>query len=142
MRERLASEGFYEVAHTPGLWKHISRPIQFSLVVDDFGVKYVDKKDAEHLIAALKDSYEISVDWEGTLYCGLTLDWNYDERWVDVSMPAYIPAMLHKFRHHKPRRRQDAPHAWDKPLYGASVQFAENDDDSTPLSPAQINRLQ
>ena len=43
LRKRLAPEGFYEVPHTPGLWKHISRPIQFSLVVDDFGVKYVGK---------------------------------------------------------------------------------------------------
>jgi hypothetical protein len=28
---------------TPGLWTHKTRPILFSLVVDDFGVKYVGK---------------------------------------------------------------------------------------------------
>ena len=25
---------------TPGLWRHQTRPLQFSLVVDDFGIKY------------------------------------------------------------------------------------------------------
>ena len=39
LRKRLEPAGYYEVAHTPGLWKHVSRPIQFTLVVDDFGVK-------------------------------------------------------------------------------------------------------
>ena len=112
LQQHLLQYGYAPVPRTPALWRHSTRDITFSLV---------DKKDADHLIASLKDSYEISVDWEGTLYCGITLDWNYDERWVDVSMPAYIPAMFHKFRHTKPRRRQDAPHEWDKPLYDASV---------------------
>jgi hypothetical protein len=40
LRKRLAPAVYYEVAHTPGLWRHVTRPIQFSLVVDDFGVKY------------------------------------------------------------------------------------------------------
>ena len=42
------------MTHTPGLWKHVSRPIAFTLVVDDFGVKYVGKKKDNHLVAALK----------------------------------------------------------------------------------------
>ena len=50
LRKRLAPEGYYEVAHTPGLWRHVTRPIQFTLVVDDFGVKYVGKQNADHLI--------------------------------------------------------------------------------------------
>jgi hypothetical protein len=29
LRKRLAPAGYYEVAHTPGLWRHVSRPIQF-----------------------------------------------------------------------------------------------------------------
>ena len=39
---KLAEDGYYE-AETPGLWKHVWRPIQFVLVVDDFFVEYVDK---------------------------------------------------------------------------------------------------
>ena len=37
--KHLAPYRYFEVAHTPGLWRHINRPIAFSLVVDDFGVK-------------------------------------------------------------------------------------------------------
>ena len=51
------------------------------MVVDDFGVKYIGKENAEHLIKAIKKAgYEVSIDWEGSLYCGITLNWNYKER--------------------------------------------------------------
>ena len=53
LREKLEPAGYYEVAHTPGLWRHVTRPVQFSLVVDDFGVKYVGKENAKHLIQAI-----------------------------------------------------------------------------------------
>jgi hypothetical protein len=89
LRKRLEPEGYYEVAHTPGLWKHVSRPIQFTLVVDDLGVKYVGKKHADHLLNVIKKHYQCSVDWAGDLYCGINLDWHYDTpvRHVDISMP-------------------------------------------------------
>ena len=64
LKENLATHGYFEVTHTPGLWKHITRPIYFSLVVDYFVMKYVDKSDADHLIAILKNRDKISRDWE------------------------------------------------------------------------------
>ena len=36
--------GYAPVPHTPALWKHATRDITFSLVVDDFSIKYFDKK--------------------------------------------------------------------------------------------------
>ena len=62
LRERLAEDGYYE-AETPGLWKHVWRPIQFVLVVDDFFVEYVGKQHAEHLAKVLKKYHTISEDW-------------------------------------------------------------------------------
>ena len=44
---------YYKCPITAGLWKYDSCPITFTLVVNDFGVKYVDKVDAEHLEVAL-----------------------------------------------------------------------------------------
>ncbi len=35
---------------TLGLWKHYSRPIIFSLVVNNFGVKYIGEENAQHLL--------------------------------------------------------------------------------------------
>ena len=33
LHEKLEPAGYYEVAHTPGLWRHVTRPVQFSLAV-------------------------------------------------------------------------------------------------------------
>ena len=104
LRKRLAPHGYYEVPHTPGLWKHISRPISFTLVVDDFGIKYQGKENADHLIKVLEQHYEISKDWKGQLYCGISLDWNYNERYVDTSMKNYVQKQLSKYEHIKPKR--------------------------------------
>jgi hypothetical protein len=39
----LAIHGYHQTKLTPGLWRHVTRPIQFTLVVDDFGVQYMGK---------------------------------------------------------------------------------------------------
>ena len=44
------------VPHTPRLWKHATRPVQFTLVVDDYGAKYVGKEYGEHLMNCLKNA--------------------------------------------------------------------------------------
>ena len=46
----LGSYCYSPVPHTPGLWCHQWRLITFCLVVDDFGVKYIGKEHAGHLI--------------------------------------------------------------------------------------------
>ena len=80
LKEQLVPAGYYEVPHTLGLWKHISRPIQFTLVIDDFGVKYVGKQHSNHLIKVLTREYEISEDWTGGLYCGIDLEWDNEKQ--------------------------------------------------------------
>ena len=72
--------GYYKVPKTNGLWKHESRLISFTLVVDDFGVSYVDRADAEHLEAALKAHYPMTINWTGDKYIGITLDWDYKNK--------------------------------------------------------------
>jgi hypothetical protein len=49
----------------------MTRPITFSLTVDDFDVKYVGRKHAEHLVQALQSLYTVMTEWEGGLYFGL-----------------------------------------------------------------------
>ena len=68
------SKFLYEPSHTtPGLWQHLNIPLQFSLVVYDFGVKYERQEDMTHILDATKKIYKISEDWDGNLYCGLNL---------------------------------------------------------------------
>ena len=49
----------------PALWKHKTKPIQFVLVVDNFGIKYLNREDLDHLIQLLEKYYDVSVDLEG-----------------------------------------------------------------------------
>jgi hypothetical protein len=41
--------------------------------VDAFAVKYVGKENAHHLRNALLRNYEITTDWAGKVYSGMTL---------------------------------------------------------------------
>ncbi len=78
LQKRLLPHGYYKCKHTPGLWQHLTRPISFTLVVNDFGVKYVGKEHVNHLIKCIKEKYELSEDWSGDLYCGIKLHWDYN----------------------------------------------------------------
>ncbi len=106
----LAPHGYHECKQTPGLWKHTTRPISFTLVVDNFGMKYRRKEDINHLLKAIKERYELTKDWDGDLYCGIRLKWDYHHCTLDISMPGYIHKQLQKYRHDCPKRPQHCPY--------------------------------
>ena len=62
LEQRLATFRYIECMHTTGLWRHILRPVQFKLVVDNFGVKFVGVEKLQHLVELLKKFYEIVLD--------------------------------------------------------------------------------
>ena len=103
------------------------------MCVDDFGIKYFNRDVALHLIKTLQQYFDISIDWTGTNYCGLTLDWHYDHGYVDVSIPGYVVEALQKFQHTKPQRPQHAPHQWNTPAYGQRIQLTKEPDKSKRL---------
>jgi hypothetical protein len=142
LQRNLAKDGYQPTQHTHGLWAHNTRSISFSLVVDDFGVKYVGCEHAEHLMACIKKNYNISSDWNGRAYCGLTLDWDYKNRTVELSMPGYIKAALHKYQHPAPARPEHSLHTWNPPIYGAKTQFVRDETISPALSDKDVNKLQ
>ena len=124
LEKRLEKHGYYQSKTTPGFWSHKWRPISFSLIVDDFGVKYVGEEHAQHLINVLKEHYELTEDWEGKKYSGITLDWDYVRRQVHLSMPGYCKEALVRFNHIL-RKLNNQPHKHNEPKYGAKVQYAE-----------------
>ena len=69
----LANFGYKPELITPGLWRHQTCPLQFSLVVDDFLVKYECQEDITHILGSLKTSYNIYEYWYGKLYYSLNL---------------------------------------------------------------------
>jgi hypothetical protein len=93
-------------------------------------------------MTCINKNYNISSDWNGTAYCGLTLDWNYQERTVDLSMTGYIKAALHKYQHPTPTRPEHAPHTWNPPIYGAKTQIVNDPKPSPAIWDKDVNKLQ
>jgi hypothetical protein len=133
LQKRLKPFGYYPARHTPGLWLHNTKPAAFSLVVDDFAVKYFTTADALHLRNALLRHYEITTDWDETVYSGITLDWDYNKRTCDISMPGYIFNVLNKFQHDIPKTAQHTPSRYVTPVYDAKMQYATQDETHTPF---------
>ena len=52
----MATCGYFECIYTPGLWIHIWLTVTFTLVVDDFGIKFIGVEQLKHLIESLKKS--------------------------------------------------------------------------------------
>jgi hypothetical protein len=135
LQTRLAPFRYYPARHTPGLWLHRTRPISFTLVVDDFTVKNVGKQHVEHLRKALLSTYELTTDWTATVYFRMTLKWDYKSRTCDISMPGYVSNVLSKFQHDTPKHPQHTPSRYVTPVSGAKTQYATIDE--TPLRTAQ-----
>ena len=110
LEKHLRKYGYAPGAQTPTFWIHSALPITFTVLVDNFDVKYTGKHTALHFLDALRYLYTISIDYIGTLYCGLTIKWDYHSGTVDISMPGYISQSLHKFTHPITPKREDAPH--------------------------------
>ena len=142
LKERLAVHDYYEVAHTPGLFTHKTRPIWFTLTVDDFGVKYIGREHAEHLMSVLKQHYKMEEDWKGELYCGITIKWNYEKGYVDISMPNYVHKKLVEYSHKTPKRAQHCPYAPPPVRYGKESNLTIPEETSPPATEEEKKYIQ
>jgi hypothetical protein len=140
--KQLLPHGYYECANTPGLWRHATPMILFMLVVDNFGVNYVNQDNITHLIKSIKQHYEVTKDWAGDLYCGIKLNWNYNMRTLDILMPGYIKELLLKNKHCMPNQPQHCPYSPLPKQYGAKAQTSIPVDVSQSLSPEEIKESQ
>jgi hypothetical protein len=143
LRCHLLPHSYYKCNNTPSLWKNQTCPIAFTLVVDNFGVKYVGKKHADHLIQCIKETYELTEDWTGDSYCGIKLNWNYDVRMLNILMPTrYIKKLLQKYKYCVPPKPQHCPYSPSPIQYGAKAQTPILVNISPKLSPNNIKEIQ
>jgi hypothetical protein len=136
LQTRLAPFGHYPARHTPGLWLHKTRHISFTLVVDNFAVKYAGKHHAEHLRNTLLRTYELETDWTAMAYSRMKLKWDYNKRICDMSMSGYVSNILSKFQHDSPKHPQHTPSRYITPVYGAKTQYTTSDE-TPPLTAQQ-----
>ena len=110
LQQHLEPFGYTPCKVTPGLWKHVSNGVTFTLVVDDFLIKYKKKEDIHHLLNALRKKYEISTDYTASKYCGITLEWNWKTQTCDLSIPEYLEHALETFNHSSDHSPQHSPY--------------------------------
>jgi hypothetical protein len=86
--------------------------------------------------------YELTKDWDGNLYCGIKLNWNYNNRDLDILMPGHIIKQLQKYNHAIPAKPQHCPNTSQPCQYHSKAQRPLPVDTSPPLSDADIKHIQ
>ena len=132
----LEKHGFRQCANTPCLFRHLTRPITFCLVVDDFGVKYKNKEDVNYLITILENLYQLDISWDNTKYLGITLDFDRQQRTVSLSMPNYVQKALIRFNA-TDLPGANSPMLYTPPTYYTEKQQTATNDVSPPVSEAR-----
>ena len=118
------------------------RPISFTLFVNNFGIKYAGKEHVDHEIWCIKQKYELTEDWAGNLYCEIKLNWDYNARTLDISIPGYIKKLLLRYKHCMPPKPQHCSYAPTPKQYRAKAQTPLLVDILPKLSPNKIKEIQ
>jgi hypothetical protein len=79
--------------------------------VNDFGVKYVGKEYADHLVECIRTKYKLVKGGSGNLYFGVKLKWDYILCTLDISMLGYIQKQILKYKHVVAPRPQHCPYS-------------------------------
>jgi hypothetical protein len=137
----LAKHGYRETG-VKCLLRHATRNITIALIVDDFGIKYTNRDDAEHFLAAVREIFPLKVDWTGQNYVGYRVDYDKAAHEISLSMPGYIDRVLNRFCPDGIRGAA-SPQLYTPPIYGSSAPQIVSEPDTSPACTAdEILRLQ
>lgn len=134
----LANSG-YQQTSTPCLFRHANNGVAFTLIVDDFGVKYIAKASCQHLLDCLQQKYKLTINWNADKYLGMTLRFDRKERLVALSIPGYIAKVLQRFNPQS--HGANSPAIYTPPQLGAKVQTPYVDT-SPLLSTQEVTAVQ
>jgi hypothetical protein len=96
---RLATHGYLQTG-TTCLFRHATNGVAFTLVVDDFGVKFQDPAGADDLIRCLQLYYTLTIKRNAIKYLGKTIAVDKIVREVRMSAPGVIAKALQRFAPH------------------------------------------
>jgi hypothetical protein len=105
---------------------------------DDSSSEYDDSAALAGDIVKVWDG-GISVDMDGSRFCGLFVDWDYENCKVHVSIPGYVETALKRFKHPTPEKPQHQPHPHNPKQYGQKQQYVEAKDESPLLGKEDKN---
>jgi hypothetical protein len=76
-----------------------------------------------------------------TVYSGVTLKWDYNNRTCDIPVPGYVSNFLSKFQHDAPKHPQHTPSRYFTPVNCAKTQYTMKDE-IPPLTSQQCLTIQ
>ena len=86
----IAPFGYYPPKRTLGLWNQNKRPNKFTVVVDDFRLKYLNKEYSQHLLNSIEANYAVKADYTGKNSLELTSNGITKKDEVRLSMKGYV----------------------------------------------------
>jgi hypothetical protein len=95
----------------------------------------------DHLIASLNSTYKHTKDWRGNLYCGISLDWDYINQMIDISMPGCTKKKLQEYNYLLPGRMQACPYSPEPKKFGEDTQTPLVVDSSPLLDEKGLKRV-
>jgi hypothetical protein len=142
LTQHLAAHGYRRSKTTECLYIHDTLNISFLVWVDDFLIKFKrsDRAAIDHLLAALRSKYEITVDWTASSYVGLDICRDRLARTITISMDGYIERLQEELKLIL-RKDPKNPLTYLATKYTSDPQMEEVDD-SPPASTDQIKFLQ
>ena len=123
------------------LFRHATRDISFTLVVDDFGIKYTALSDYNHLKSSLELLYKVTSSPTGTRHLGFDIDYDRPNRVMSLSLDGYIQKLLKSVVPESVKLKlYDSPMIYTPPVFGSTApQVAPVD--SSPLASSSDGRL-
>ena len=109
LKAHLSQFGFAPVPRTLVLWKHATKHITFSLVVDNFGVNYIVKENSAQLFQSLQKLYSISIDWTGPCNAVSPFTGTTSRTPVTLALPTTFALLLSSSNNCHPRDPNTLP---------------------------------
>ena len=76
------------------------------------------------------------------MYCGISLDWDEENRHVDISMPGYIKKKFQEYGHIMPKRLQACPYSLEPKRFGTEAHTPLTANTTPKLDTKGIKRVQ
>ena len=129
--------GYHEHPDVPCLFENPVNKLSFTLLTDDFGIKYTDMAHVDALKDCLtRAGYTFTFDPDGAVYNGMRLQFNYIENKVTLDMPNVIPSALARFCPNGPPRPSRSPSYYSGFTPGKSSHLPTTEDESPLLDDA------
>ena len=120
--KRMRTAGYHPCQFTQRLWRHVWRPVTFTFGSRQFWNQVQGRRTGNPFEKTLEKWCDVTVDWTGSKYVGISLMWEYKQRTLETSVPGFVNKALTKYQHPKPAKPQHAPAKADLIQYGSKTQ--------------------